>query len=66
MKISQRVSEQLRDKISNFQKFFKGHHSVNNVGGVIVLVLCKSSDDALYLFKVSGNYLKGFQSYWWT
>ena len=36
-----------------FSKFLKGHHSVNNVGGIIVLVLCTSS--ALYLFKVSGN-----------
>ena len=26
----------------------------------MVLVLCISSDDALYLYKVSLNYLKGF------
>ena len=34
-------------------KFAKGHNSVKNVGGVMVLVLCMSSDDALYLYQVS-------------
>ena len=29
----------------------------------MVLVLCLSSDDAVYLYKVSGKYLKGFQNY---
>ena len=30
-------------------KFTKGHNSVYSVGGVTVLVLCTSSDNALYL-----------------
>ena len=30
----------------------------------MVLVLCKLSNHALYLYKVSWKYLKGFQSYW--
>ena len=34
-------------------KFAKGHNSVKNVGGVMVLVLCMSFDDALYLYKIS-------------
>ena len=34
-------------------KISKGHNSVENVGGVAVLVLCTSSDDDLYLYKVS-------------
>ena len=40
------------DTIS-IMKFAKGHNSVKNVGGVMVLVLCMSLDDALYLNKVS-------------
>ena len=31
----------------------KGHHSVDNVDGVTVLVLCTSSDVDLYFYKVS-------------
>ena len=34
-------------------KFSKGHNSVKNVGGVTVLVLCTSSDDAVYLYQIS-------------
>ena len=34
-------------------KFAKGHNSVKNVSAVMVLVLCMSLDDALYLCKVS-------------
>ena len=30
----------------------------------MVLNLCTSSDDALYLYQVSRKYLKRFQSYW--
>ena len=37
----------------SYIKFLKGHHSVKNIGGVMVLVLCLLSDDALYLCKVS-------------
>ena len=43
-------------------KFTKGHNSIKNVGRVMVLDLCSSSNDTLYLYKVSLNYLKGFQS----
>ena len=34
-----------------------------NVGGSMILNLCTSSDDVLYLYQVSRKYLKGFQSY---
>ena len=34
-------------------KFSKGHNFVKNVGGVTVLVLCTSFDNALYLYQVS-------------
>ena len=34
-------------------KISKGHNSVKNEGGVTVLFLCISSDDCLYLYKVS-------------
>ena len=32
----------------------------------MVLVLCTSSDDVLYLYKASGKYLKGFLVIAWT
>ena len=52
MKISKRVSDALSGH--DFQvKFSKGNNSVNNVCGVMVSVLCTSSDDPLYLYKVS-------------
>ena len=35
------------------RKISKGHNSVKPVGGVLVLVLYKSSDDGLYLYQVS-------------
>ena len=38
------------------RKISKGHISVKNVGGVSVLDLCTSSDDSLYLYKVSRKY----------
>ena len=34
-------------------KFSKGHISLENVVEVKVLILCTSSDDALYLYKIS-------------
>ena len=43
--------------------FTKGHNSIKNVGRVMVLDVCSSSNDILYLYKVSLNYLKGFQRY---
>ena len=33
-------------------KFTKGHEFAKTVGGGMVLALCISSDDALYLYKV--------------
>ena len=36
-----------------YLKFSKGHNSVHNLCRVMVLVLCTSSDRALYLYKVS-------------
>ena len=44
-------------------KITKGHDSVKYVDGVMVLVLCASSDNALYLYQVSRKYLKSFLSY---
>ena len=46
-----------------YSGFLKGHNSVKTVGRVMVLVLCILSDLALYLYKVSWKYLKGFQRY---
>ena len=43
-------------------KFAKGHNSVKNVGGVIVLVLFALPNNALYLYQVLPKYLIGFQS----
>ena len=34
-------------------KISKGHNSVKNVDGVMVFVLCTSSDDGPYLYTVS-------------
>ena len=34
-------------------KCAKGHNSVKNVGGVMLLVLCMSVNNALYLYKIS-------------
>ena len=52
MKISISVPEVLSGH--DFQvKFSKGNSSVNNVGGVMVSVLCTLSDDPIYLHKVS-------------
>ena len=44
-------------------KFSKRHRSVENIGGIMILVFNTFSDHALYLYKVSRKYLKGFQSY---
>ena len=44
-------------------KFSKGHNSVNNVCGVMALVLSTLSDSVLYLYQVLWKYLIGFQSY---
>ena len=39
--------------IISIVKFAKGHNSVKNVGGVMVLVLCMFFDDDLYLYQGS-------------
>ena len=44
-------------------KISKGNNSAKNVGGVTVVNLCTSSDHGLYLYYVSWNYLKRYQSY---
>ena len=53
MKISKRVSEVLSGHDFQQSIFQRGTNSVKHVGGVMVLVLCLLSDDALYLYKVS-------------
>ena len=66
MKISQRVSELQTQTVGlmlGWSKFTKGQNSVKTVDGVMVLNLCTSTDDALYLNKVSRKYLTRFQSY---
>ena len=45
------------------QNTTKEHTSVNNVGGVMDLVICMSSDDVLYLHQAPQKYLKGFHNY---
>ena len=47
-------------------KFSKGNNSVNNVGGVMVSVLCTSADDPLYLYKVSVTGESMCTKYWLT
>ena len=55
-KISPRVSELFSGHIL---KFTKEHHSIKNVGGVMILILCTLTDNALYLSQVLRKYLKG-------
>ena len=57
MKISMKVSE--ADTIF-LLKCSKEHSSVRSVDGLAVLVLCILPDGALYLYRVSRKYLKGF------
>ena len=66
MTVSQRVSELETQTVGltlSWSQFTKDHNSVKNVNGVMILILCTSSDNALYLYQVSRKYLKGFQSY---
>ena len=41
-------------------KYLKGHNSVQNKDGVMVLVLCTSSDHALYCTKFHQNMSQHF------
>ena len=66
MKVSQRVSELQTQTVGLTHgglQFTKGHNSLKTVDGIMVLNLCISSDDGLYLYQVSRKCLKGFQSY---
>ena len=63
VKVAQRVSELETQTVGStlgLSQFTKGHNSVKTVNGVMILNLCTSSDDALYLYQVSRKYLKGF------
>ena len=42
---------------------FKGNNSTNELIRVMVLVVCRSSVDALYFYEVSWKYLERFSSY---
>ena len=44
-------------------KFTKGHNFAKSVSGVMVLNLCNSTDNALYLYQALRKYLKGLHSY---
>ena len=66
MKVSQRVSElqtQTVGSMLGWSQFIKGQNSVKTVDGDMILDLCKSSDDVIYLYQESRKYLEGFQSY---
>ena len=59
MKISGQFSKLLSGH--NFQtEIFKGHNSLKNVGRVIVLNLCTSSYDALYLVYICTKFHENF------
>ena len=66
MKISQKVSQlqtQMVGLTLGWSKFKMGHNSIKTVDGAMLLNLCTSTDDALYLYQLSRKYLTGFQSY---
>ena len=47
-------------------KFAKGHNSVKNVGGVMVLVLCMSFKNVYICTKFHENILDGIEVIWRT
>ena len=62
MKVSQRVSELETQTVGltlGWLSYTKGDNSVKTVNGVMILILCTSSDNALYLYQVSSKCLKG-------
>ena len=63
MKVSQRVSELVTEGLMlGWLQFTKGHNSIKTVNGFMVLYLCTSSDDALYLYPMfQENISKGFR-----
>ena len=52
-KVSEKISKGFRvtEGIISLVKFLKGHNSIKNVDKVHIL--CTSSDNALYLYKIS-------------
>ena len=52
-RFSQRVLKLLNKHDFNIENISKGHNSIENVDGVKLLVLCRLSDHALYLYEVS-------------
>ena len=70
MKLSQRVSELETQTVRSTlgrdgggRNLQSGIIAVKTVNEGMVLNLCTSSDDALYLYQVSRKYLKGLQNY---
>ena len=66
MKVSQRIFEletQTVGSMLGWSQFTKGHNSLKTVDGVMVLNLCTSPDDSLYLYQVSRKDLNEFPSY---
>ena len=61
-KYSRRYQSYRADRIF-IRKISKRDKSVQNVGGVSVLILCILSDDGLYLHQVSWKCLEQYQSY---
>ena len=57
------ISNGIRVDMISIMKITKGNNSAKNVGGVTVVNLCMWSGHALYLCKVSWNYLERYQSY---
>ena len=53
---SQRVSWSL-SRCDLHTEIYEGHNSIKSVGGVTVLVLFTSSDNALYLYQALSKYL---------
>ena len=56
VKIFKSISEEQSQTVGatlGWPQFTKGHDSHKNAGGIMVLNLCTSSDDASYLFQVS-------------
>ena len=58
--ISTKFHENILDGIEKYRadmifirKISRGHNSIKNVGGMLVLVICTSSDDSVYLYQVS-------------
>ena len=61
-KFQEIISNGITDMISIW-KITKGNNYAKNVGGVTVLNLCMSSDNAWYFYQVLWNYLERYQNY---